>query len=261
MQHPQQREDATDLRRTETPVAVVTGAGQGIGASFARKLHELGYAVALLDVNRSRVQQIAEELHERALAVVVDVSDVDQVRAAREEVVQRFGRVDVLVNCAALFSSLEMKAFEDITAEEWDAVMAVNVRGVFLCCKEFSLPMREAGFGRIVNMSSGTVWMGRPNYLHYVTSKAALVGFTRALARELGEDGITVNAIAPGSTATEVSRDSMQQADVVEIIAKQAIKFRQRTDDLFSALAFLVDPASGFVTGQTVIVDGGVVFS
>jgi 3-oxoacyl-[acyl-carrier protein] reductase len=174
---------------------------------------------------------------------------------------EHFGRIDILVNSAAIFSSIKMKSYSELGTAEWDEVMAVNVRGTFLCCREFGGPMRDAGYGRIVNMSSGTVYMGRPNYLHYVTSKAAVIGLTRALSKELGMYGVTVNAIAPGSTKTEVARPAMTDKDADAIIARQAIKRRQEPSDLLSALTFLTEQSSDFVTGQTLIVDGGVSFS
>lgn len=242
-------------------VAVVTGAGQGIGAAFARHLSGLGASVVVMDLNGDKARAVADELVGSSLPIQADVSDERQVAAARNQTIAEFGRVDVLVNCAAIFSSLRMMPFQEIPVSEWDAVMAVNVRGTFLCCREFAAPMRAQNSGRIVNLSSGTVYMGRPNYLHYVTSKAALIGMTRALSRELGEFGVTVNAIAPGSTETEVKREAMTADDARAIIARQSVKRRAQPDDLFSALTFLTDPRSDFVTGQTLIVDGGVSFS
>lgn len=243
---------------TDGRVAVITGAGQGIGASFARHLSARGYRVALIDRNLELATAVAASLTGPSIVCQADISNEEDVAAARDRTLERFGSVDSLINCAAIFSTIEMKGYELISAAEWDQVMAVNVRGTFLCCRDFAAPMREAGYGRIVNISSGTIYMGRPLYLHYVTSKAAIVGLTRALSRELGAYDITVNAIAPGSTQTEVDRGTDYDAD--SIVAKQSIKRRETPLDLLSALDFLIGPTSGFVTGQTVVVDGGVSF-
>ena len=143
---------------------------------------------------------------DRALAVEVDVSAADSVQHLREAALAKFGTVDVLVNNAAIFSTLTMRPFDEIPVAEWDQVMAVNVRGAFLCAQQFAPVMRSGGYGKIINISSATVFLGRPLYLHYVTSKAAIIGMTRALASELGPFGITVNAIAPGATETEIPR-------------------------------------------------------
>ena len=181
--------------------------------------------------------------------------------AARATVVDAFGRVDVLVNNAAIFSTLVMRPFEEIESTEWDRVMAVNVRGAFLCVRAFGPDLRSAEHGRVVNLSSGAVLLGRPGYLHYVASKSALIGMTRSLARELGADGVTVNAIAPGSTETEVPRATVTAADVAAIVGGQAIKRRQKASDLVGVVAFLADETSDFVTGQTLVVDGGMTFN
>lgn len=242
-------------------VAVVTGAGQGIGAALARDLAARGYRVAVLDRNGAGAKDVARSAGPEALAVEADVADEESMAAARSAVVETFGGVDVLVNNAAIFSTLTMRPFEEIGVDEWDRVMAVNVRGPFLCARVFSPELRASARGRIVNLSSGAVFLGRPGYLHYVASKAALIGLTRSLAREFGGSGVTVNAIAPGSTETEVPRDTVTPDDVARIVAGQAIKRRQTAADLVGTVAFLAGADSDFVTGQTLVVDGGMVFS
>lgn len=242
----------------DNQVAVVTGGGQGIGAAFAKHLAGLGYTVVVLDVNSEKAGAVAASLQGASTSFQVDITDERAVATCRDRTLERFGRVDVLVNCAAIFSTIQMSNYDEISIADWDKVMSVNVAGTFLCCREFSQPMKGAERGRIVNMSSGTVYKGHPHYLHYVASKAAIIGLTRALSKELGEFGVTVNALAPGSTETEVPR---RPVNVEAVLASQAIKRRQKPDDLFSALTFLTDPASSFVTGQTIIVDGGASFT
>lgn len=255
----------TDSAMTAAPVdervVVVTGGGQGIGAAFARRLSSEGWRVAVLDLNEERAKEVASQLDGPGIAVGVDVADEAAVARAYAQVLGAFGRVDALINNAAIFSTITMRPFEEIPVEEWDAVMAVNVRGVYLCCREFTRDMRQRGYGKIVNVSSGTVPMGRPYYMHYVASKGAVEAITKVLANELGPVGIRANAIAPGSTETEVPRQAITPEIAQGIVASQAIKRRQTPADLVGVAAFLVGPDSDFMTGQTVVVDGGVAFS
>jgi 3-oxoacyl-[acyl-carrier protein] reductase len=243
-------------------VVVVTGAAQGIGRAFAERFAQAGDHVVVADVQRDKAGQVAHALEGdgEGLGVEMDVSDAGSVRAAVGAAVERFGRVDVLINNAALFSTIEMKPFEQISPEEWRRVIDVNLTGTFLCCQAVAGPMRTGGGGAIVNVSSSTVLMGRPLYAHYVSSKAGVVGLTRALARELGEAGVTVNAIMPGSIETEVRRDSVSPAQAREIVARQAIHQRLRPDDIVGAAVFLASPEARMITGQTVVVDGGLSF-
>lgn len=242
-------------------VAIVTGAAQGLGRAFANRLADDGASVVVADRNADGAAAVVAELGaDRAMAVQVDVADETAVAGMVEAVLDRHGRVDVLVNNASIFSTIRMQPFEEISVEEWDQLMAVNVRGVFLCCRAVVPAMRAAGYGKIVNISSATVWIGRPNYLHYVTSKAALLGLTRALAKELGPDGIRVNAVTPGATETEVPRETVTPAQVDAIIGMQSLKRREVAADLVGTVSFLASDDSDFITGQTINVDGGAAF-
>ena len=169
-------------------------------------------------------------------------------------------RATVLVNNAAIFSVLEMGPFENIDLATWNKVMNVNVTGTFLCCRAFTPIMAGAGYGKIINISSATVFTGRPGYLHYVTSKAAVIGMTRALANEVGPSGIRVNAITPGSTKTEIERATISSAAREHMGASTALRRVQVPEDLVGTVVFLASPASDFITGQTINVDGGFAF-
>ncbi len=158
-----------------------------------------------------------------ALAVTTDVSTEDSIAAMIAAVEKRFGRIDILINNAGIFSTLNMRPFDQIPLEEWEQVLRVNVTGPFLCSRAVLPAMRRAKWGRIINMASGAVTLGRPNYLHYIASKGALAGMTGSMARELGADGITVNAILPGATFTEIERKTVSPEQKVRIIAQQCI--------------------------------------
>jgi 3-oxoacyl-[acyl-carrier protein] reductase len=239
-------------------VAIVTGAAQGLGRAFAARLSADGARVVVADRNGPKAAVVAEEVGGHA--VQVDVADQASVAAMADQVVGWFGRVDILVNNASLFSTLRMRPFDEIPVDEWDEVMAVNVRGTFLCTRAVVPAMRAAGYGKVVNISSATVWIGRPDYLHYVTSKAAVIGMTRALATELGPYNITVNAVTPGATQTEIPRATLTPEQAERIVAGQAIKRREVPADLVGVVSFLSSSDSDFMTGQTLNIDGGAAF-
>ncbi len=251
----------TRTQRLAGRVCLITGAGQGLGRVFAWRLAAEGATVALADLNAGAAERVAKEIEKRfgtdTISLAVDVSAEDQVTAAVDESVRQLGSVDVLINNASVFSTLTMKDAVDITTAEWDRVMAVNLRGAFLCCRAVIPVMRSAGRGKIINISSSTVFLGRPQYCHYVASKAAVTGLTRALATEVGPYGITVNAVAPGSTETEIRRDTVTPDQARAIIAAQALKRRETAADLEGTIAFLASTDSDFITGQTIVVDGG----
>ena len=246
--------------RLKGKVIIITGAGQGIGAAFARCLAAEGAKVVLADVNQEGAQSVASSLaskgHE-ALALKTDVSDEGNTVAMARDVLERHGRIDVLINNAAVFSTIRTKPVEDITVEEWDGLMGVNLRGVFLCSKAVIPQMKSQKKGKIINISSATVFMGKPHYIHYVTSKAGVIGFTRALARELGDFGINVNCITPGYTKTEIARGTTSEEQLNAIVQHQCIKRIGEPRDLAGAAIFLASDESDFMSGQVVNVDGG----
>jgi NAD(P)-dependent dehydrogenase (short-subunit alcohol dehydrogenase family) len=241
-------------------VAIITGAGQGLGRAFAKAFAAQGAMPVIAERNAERADAVAAEIAAaggRARAIATDVADPESVERMAKAVEAEFGRIDILVNNAALFSTLEMRPFDQIPLDEWDTVLRVNVTGAFLCARAVVAAMRRAKWGRIINMASGAVTLGRPNYLHYITSKAALDGMTRSLARELGADGITVNAILPGATFTEIERKTVTPEQKAKIIAMQCIPRPEVPADLVGTVLFLASDAAAFLTGQAITVDGG----
>lgn len=241
-------------------VAIVTGGGQGIGRAFSLALAAHGARVAVADLRGDNAERVAAEIRDgggSSLGLECDVADEASVGRMVTQACDALGTPSILVNDAAVFSSLKMRPFTQIPTSEWDAVMAVNVRGAFNCCRAVVPLMAAAGYGKIVNISSSTVFLGRPNYLHYVTSKAALIGFTRALATEIGPMGIRVNAITPGSTQTEIPRETITPEQRQAMARQTPLRRVQTPDDLIGTLVFLSSRASDFITGQTINVDGG----
>lgn len=246
--------------RMSGKVAVVTGAAQGIGAEYALALASEGACVCAADIAPTDTTcRRVEEAGGQAMPARVDVTDGVAVAALVRKVEERFGGLDILVNNAAIFASLEPRPFEEIASEEWDRVQAVNVRGVFECCKAAIPAMRRRGGGRIVNIASATVFKGSPLLLHYVTSKGAVVALTRALAREVGKDGIGVNCLAPGFTLSEGVQANTGYDDAFKSAntATRAIPRDAKPADMVGTLLYLCSTDSNFVTGQTIVVDGG----
>lgn len=249
-----------DLIGAQTPagrVVIVTGGGQGIGRVLVEALAAMRAIPIAADINALAAEDAAKAAPGEAMAVQVDVADESSVNAMVDAVVTRYGRIDGLVNNAALFSTLKMQPFEEIALPDWERVMQVNITGPFICARAVAPHMRANRFGRIINVSSGAVTLGRPNYLHYTTSKAALIGMTRSMARELGPHGITVNSVLPGSVETGIPRETVNPASSSAIVGLQCIPRRQVPEDLTGTMAFLLSEASGFVTGQSLTVDGG----
>lgn len=247
-------------KRLEGRVAIVTGAAQGIGAAYARALAEQGAKVCVADVLDARsVVDAIRQSGGQAIGVRCDVSDSGAVRAMVADTVKAFGKLDILVTNAALFAKVTLKHFTEIDSAEWDQVMAVNVRGVFECVKAAVPEMRKHKYGKIVNIASGTVFKGTPMLMHYVTSKAAVIGMTRVMARELGDDGIRVNTLAPGLTLSDGVKSNTQwvKAMIDANTATRALKREQVPEDLTGTLIYLCSTDSDFMTGQCVVVDGG----
>jgi NAD(P)-dependent dehydrogenase (short-subunit alcohol dehydrogenase family) len=237
-------------------VVLVTGGAHGIGEAVCRYLAAEGAAVVSADVVAA-TWEADDVTHVRA-----DVSDEASWDRLVATALDRHGRIDALVNNAAIYQGLGSKRpFTGITVEEWDRVMAVNTRGVWLGMRAVHPTMKEQGHGRVVNIASSTVHMGVSFFAHYTASKGAVIALTRSVAREVGADGITVNAIAPGLVETEATR-SLNDEDYLSVAAgRRAVPRRMEADDLCPAISFLCSRSSGFITGQTVIVDGGVAFS
>jgi 3-oxoacyl-[acyl-carrier protein] reductase len=249
-----------EIMRLKDKVAVITGAGQGLGASYARSFCQEGAKVVMADLNEEKLKRVTEDLVGKgydAIAVTTDVSRQSDTETLARATVERHGRIDILVNNAAVFSTIRLKPTEEISVEEWDLLMSVNLRGAFLCSKAVIPQMKAQRQGKIINISSATVFMGKPYYCHYVASKAGVIGFTRALARELGDWNIQVNCLTPGYTETEIPRQTTTPEQKKSIIAHQCIKRIGTPEDLLGIMVFLASDESNFMSGQTVNVDGG----
>lgn len=250
------------VRRVTDAVVVITGAAHGIGAAYARALVAEGAAVVIVDLDGDGAEKLAGELREaggRALAFRADISDDADLQVMVDGTLAEFGTITGLVNNAAVFSVVPMSRspFDEITLDEWDLMMRVNVRGTWQVCKAVIPAMRAAGYGKIVNISSGTALKGSASRIHYVTSKAAILGFTKVLAREVGGDGIRVNCVAPGSTLSEEAPDEGAMSYRQTQVSGRALQRVMLPPDVVGAVRFLLGPESDFITGQTLVVDGG----
>jgi NAD(P)-dependent dehydrogenase (short-subunit alcohol dehydrogenase family) len=247
------------MAQLEGKVAVVTGAAQGIGRAIADGLAAEGARIVVADL---RGAEEAATAYADGVGLTVDVSDEAQVARLVDETLARCGGLDVLVNNAGLYASLQMRSFTEIPLREWQQVLDVNVASMFLTCRAAVPAMRERGGGAIVNISSGTPFRGVPFLLHYVTSKGAIVAFTRALAKELGRDGIRVNCVAPGFTMSDGVKEHPEVIEQLRdvSVAARTIQRDQEPEDVVGAVAYLAGPAASFVTGQTIVIDGGQYF-
>jgi 3-oxoacyl-[acyl-carrier protein] reductase len=238
-------------------VAIVTGGGHGIGRAYARRLAEEGAAVVVAELDGPAAERVAAEVG--GLALATDVADKASVDNMARRALERFGRIDVLVNNAAIFATVPMSRapFDEIDPAEWDRMMAVNLRGTWLACRAVVPQMRRQRYGKIINVSSSTALKGSTSRIHYVTSKAGIIGFTKSLAMELGRDNICVNCIAPGSTLSEENADDALIKYRQAAAATRALQRMERPEDLVGAVAFFASSDSDFITGQTLVVDGG----
>jgi NAD(P)-dependent dehydrogenase (short-subunit alcohol dehydrogenase family) len=238
---------------------VITGAGGGLGRAFARAFAQHGAGVVVADIDARAAGRTADELARaggEAVALEVDVSELASTEAMARAARDAFGSVDVLVNNAAVYAGLERRPFDQIEVSDWDRVMAVNVRGAWLCARACAPALRVAPAGAIINVTSATVLSGSPLWAHYVASKGALIALTRVLARELGVDGVRVNALAPGFVLTDASRDLIDDAESYGV-QRGAIKRSLQPEDVVGTALFLASDASAMITGQTYVVDGG----
>jgi 3-oxoacyl-[acyl-carrier protein] reductase len=246
------------MAELEGRVAIVTGGGGGLGGGICATLAAAGASVAAVDVDLAKARRVTELVASgsgRCVAFEADVSSRRSVEAMVGGVVDELGGVDIVVNNAAVYP---LRPWTEIEEEEWDRVMAVNLKGYFLCARAAYPYMRERGRGRVINVASITFFIGWPGFLDYVSSKGAVIGFTRTLAREVGPDGITVNAISPGAFPTDAERvHPDQEALNRRILEQQCLKRRGTHEDVGNLVAFLASDAASFITGQTVMIDGG----
>jgi 3-oxoacyl-[acyl-carrier protein] reductase len=247
-----------DLRNR---VVIITGGAVGIGRIYSEQLSAAGMRVVIADIAADAGEKLAAKLRKQggeALSVATDISNEKATQNLTAAVIERFGRIDALINNASLMSSLPRRSWLEIPAEEWDRVMAVDLRGLFLCCRAVAPQMKKQGKGKIVNITSTRVFEGTPNRLHYTTAKAGVIGFTRALAREVGPDNIAVNVVAPGLTLSETQLATSQSSYLASGYDQQrAFARAQYPEDLVGTVMFLLSDASDFMTGQTLVVDGG----
>ena len=241
-------------------VVVITGAGQAIGRGYAHYFAAQGAIPVVADIDGGNARNVVKEIETaggKALAVEVDVAVEESANAMVEATLKAYGRLDVLINNAAIFSRITMAPFWELPVDEWKRAVDVNVNGAFLCSRAAVKPMIEAKWGRIVNVSSGTVMLGRPNYLHYITTKSAMIGMTRSMAREVGPYGITVNTFWPGVMQTEVERPSVPRELFAKMTSTQCMPRQGTIHDLAKAMMFLCSDEAAYITGQGMLVDGG----
>ena len=248
----------------EDRVVIITGGGQGLGRAYAHAFAAQGAVPVIAEINGDNASRVVQEIEQeggRALAIETDVSDEASANGMAETALSALGRIDCLINNAAVFSRITIAPFWELPIEEWDAVMRVNITGAFLCARAVAPAMMEARWGRIVNVSSTTVPTGRPNYLHYITSKSAMIGMTRSMARELGPYNVTVHLFWPGAVETEIERPSVS-GDMFQNLAKQQALPRQATTEEYAGfLLFLCSDDAEYMTGQALAANGGLAFT
>lgn len=250
---------ATALFSLEGRQALITGAAHGIGLAYARALGQAGARIVVADIDGAGVETATEALNAEGIDAVghqIDISDITSVENCREALDTP---VDILVNNAAVFATVPMSraGYADLGVDEWDRMMEVNLRGTWLMCRTFVPAMQARGYGKVINISSGTALKGHNGRIHYVTTKGGVISFTKTLAREVGEDNVMVNCIAPGSTLSAEQRTDEDVKRREAALGGRALKRIQEPSDLVGAAIFLASRASDFITGQTLVVDGG----
>ena len=248
------------MGRLDNRVVILTGGARHIGQAYARRLAEEGARLAICDIaDCSQTVALIQELGAEILSMQVDVSDEAQTQHMARQVIERYGRIDALVNNAALFDGLHITKMEDVDMAEWDRTYAVNVKGTFLCCRAVVPYMKQAGGGKIVNIGSGIFLGGIPGWPHYVSSKAAVMGLSRALAKELGAYNITVNTLAPGGTESGAEFQRAEDAPINHS-RHRPLDRPAVPEDLTGTLVYLLSSDSDFMTGQMVVINGGIAF-
>jgi len=245
--------------RLENKVAIITGSARGMGWVFALRFAKEGAKLTICDVlDCVPVAEEIEAIGGEVLALKTDVASEKDTAEMAKKTVERFGRIDILVNNAAIIGGKDfVKPPEQLTAQDWDRMLAVNVKGLFLCCKAVIPYMKKQGRGKIVNIASTVAFTGAPAFLHYSTSKGGVVTMTRGLARELGEFNINVNAVAPGVVKTEAVRAALSEEDLKQIVETQLIKKSIKPEDIAAAVLFLASDEANMITGQTLAVNAG----
>ncbi len=245
----------------EGQVAIVTGAAQGIGAAYARRLATLGATTIVADIDEAGAETTAKQLVAdgyAAKAMAVDIADKESTEALVASVIADSGKIDILVNNAAIYRGMQLEVAEDIDLAYWRRMIDVNITGTYLMSRALIPAFRAQGSGIIVNQSSIAAMLAPAMSLHYAVTKAAIITMTKVLANELGEDGIRVNAIAPGVIGTEATMEAIPEMMQEMFVMNSALKRIGQPEDLLGALEFLCSPLSAYMTGQTLVVDGGV---